>query len=254
MSKTYMRQFAYETDAPTAEAAMSQVADMVGVAGAASVWASPKVALKRRAIPVAGSADNVKGHLTDAYFFASSNRYEMPSDEAVDGTGWEVASREGDDESPLSDSFCVAIDCGIPSWDVVSYRKVPRTKATARFHLRFVVEVDGEPVGDFGKVSEAKAMAHAVAADPSCVGLDEAPYEIAIRRRPVSDGNSDLATMYQRRSRTTKSRPAKVPEGATVTATHHWLVYGKVPEDGEAVLSALASKAWDRRRNDAVIA
>lgn len=250
-----MTPFAYETDTPTVEAAISQAADTLGVADAAAIWANPKTVLMMDDLPKEGQEDNVRGHLTDAYLFASSNRYEVPSDEAVGRTGWHVTLREGDGGTDASTgAFCVVIDCGTPSWQVTSYRKVPRTKATAKFHLRFVVEADGEVLADFEKVSEAKEFAKGMCSDPSSIGLDEAPGEVSIRRRPVSDGNSDLATMYKRHSRTSKSRPAKVPEGATVTATHHWLVYGKVPTGGnDALRRALAGTKWDKGRSDAIV-
>lgn len=225
-----MRQFFYEVDATDVTVAIAATAEKVGTVEAEAVADGGKTVLMMNRLPDPGKADSLKRNLSKAYRLASSVGYGVPS-QGDAGATWNVTETDGTGDDAMR-PFCVAIDCGIPSWDVITYRKVPRTKATARFHLRYVVEADGEPIGDFEKVSEAKELARMAMDDPAGVGLVAHPEDVAIRRKPVSDGGSDLATMYQRKVRMSKTRPMKTPVGASVVAKHHWFVYGSVPNGG----------------------
>lgn len=213
--------FTYETDATDAAEAIRLAGRHLGAKRGDAVRVLPTTVLGLQSLPERGRADDVPRRTREAYRLASAVRYQAPVANDVSGTDWELSQ-----SAPTSPRFAVAIDCGIPQWEVASYRKVPHTKATARFHLRYVVEADGVAVGDFEKVTEAKELAHGLFADPSVAGLDAPPAEVSIRRRPVSDGGSDLATAYVRHVRTSKVRPTKTPQDATVTAVHRWLVYG----------------------------
>lgn len=230
-----MTQFVYEVDATDVNGAITAAADKIGVLEAAAIEASNKTIMRMEKLPDPGRTDSVKRNLSRAYRLASSVNYGRPT--AADASGvWDV-TEVGDADRDMP--FCVIIDCGIPNWDVVTYRKVPKTKATARYHLRYVVEVDGEQAADFDKVSEAKAFAKQVMTDPGRIGMGEYPGNVAIRRMPVSDGASNLATMYQKKVRVSKTRPTKTPEGACVIANHHWLVYGRIPEGGSKAVELL---------------
>lgn len=240
------KEFVREVDAADAKEAIAVATAGMGEEDATLIQEGPTVVLTMLEAPEPGQTDNVKGNTSDAYLFASITRYDIPSDDYVNKDGEWSMEASGDLEAaadPLGEvPFCVAIDCGIPTWEVTTYKRVPKTKATAKFHLRYVVEADGRDVADFDKVSEAKAFAKDIIADPSCAHLHVAPEVISIRRKPVSDGGDDLAIGYRKHVRTTKTRPAKVTDGATVKATHHWLVYGSYIEAGYRHLHAMEKK------------
>lgn len=233
-----MTQFVYEVDATDVAEAIAASADKVGVPEAAAIEASEKTILTMERMPDPGRTDSVKRNLSKAYRLASAVNYGRPTEADANGT-WGFSEVGDGGDGVLEAPFCVLIDCGIPNWDVVTYRKAPKTRATARYHLRYVVEANGEAVADFEKVSEAKAFAKQVMADPSAIGMTRFPDDVAIRRKPVSDGGSDLSSMYQKRVRVSKTRPMKTPEGASVIANHHWFVYGKVPTGGKDVVGML---------------
>lgn len=226
-----MRQFIYEVDAIDENEAIKTVTEKVDTDEAYVINASSKVVMRMASLPKPGHADSLKRNLSKVYRLASSLHYGKPTRSDA-GDTWEMTEDASTGTDATAEApFCVAIDCGIPSWDVIAYRKVSKTKATARYHLRYVVEADNEAIADFDKVSEAKAFAKQVMVDPASAGMQAYPDSVAIRRMPVSDGGSNVAGMYQKKVRTSKTRPTKTPEGATVVARHHWLVYGQVPAD-----------------------
>jgi hypothetical protein len=217
------KMFVKETDGHDAAEAVAKVLEDLGIA----CDNGPDAVLMMRKTPEPGEVDNTRRNTVKALRFAADLKYEMPSHADAEGT-WDLFGGATMTEPSSGIPFCVAIDCGIPEWEVTTYRRLPHTKATSRFHLRYVVEADGTDIADFEKISEAKAFAKQVMTTPSTGGLDAFPTEISINRKPVSNGGNDLAVGYRRQVRKTKTCPSKVQKGAQVAAIHHWLVYGNI--------------------------
>lgn len=225
--------FCYEVVAKDARTALKAANEVMAkeVRGIRDIGDGQLVALGGPWEVKPGEADHVSLHMGDAWKLVADSDDLIPTREALDASPWRGATLPDTPDRGRYTPFAVAIDCGTELWEVRSYEKVPRTKATAKFHLRYVVvaDIEGDEVviGDYDKVTDAKEMAAHVMADPDEFGLAEAPGEVRVSRRPVSDGGSDVAAAYRMRRRTAKRRPAKVPAGATVTALRHWVVYGR---------------------------
>ena len=113
-----------------------------------------------------------------------------------------------------------AVDCGITEYVVVSVRA---KRAKGRPKTKFVVVVPHEEVQErvFDSLEDAKKGASVAALR---YGFSE------IQKRSVySDGNFSVQ-QYERVEKKYKTRPKRVPKGASVEARHLYLFYGMAAE------------------------
>lgn len=115
------------------------------------------------------------------------------------------------------------LDLGITGYEISSFVKVPHTTADAQFQTRYVVMADDRVLGEYKTAAEARKALEAALTRPSNSGVDG--FRVVKAARNINHGKT-TACAYERKTRITKTRPKKVPAGATVREVHSWMFYG----------------------------
>lgn len=123
-------------------------------------------------------------------------------------------------EHPGEKWYARVLDLGVENYDIVSYKKVPKN-AQARWQTFYVVKADGQRLKSFKTVAEARRYLDAV--------IEQADGSVdwyCIEKVPENIGGSALSTGYERTCRTVKTKPKRIPKGATLVERHRFYYYG----------------------------
>ena len=112
------------------------------------------------------------------------------------------------------------LDLGVVEYDIVSYKKIPQN-AEACWQTFYVVKADGQKMKTFKSVSDARRYLKAEIARS-----DGSVDWYSIEKVPENIGGTALSTSYERVCRTVKTKPKRVPKGATLVERHRFLYYG----------------------------
>lgn len=116
--------------------------------------------------------------------------------------------------------YARVLDLGVVEYDIVSYKKVPKN-AEARWETFYRVTADGRRLKSFKSVSDARRYL-----DQMVSQSDGSVDWYCIEKIAENVGGSALSTSYERICRTVKTKPKRVPKGATVRERHMFYYYG----------------------------
>lgn len=123
-------------------------------------------------------------------------------------------------EHPGQKWVAKVLDLGVVEYDIVSYKKVPQN-AEARWQTFYVVKADGRKMKSFKSVADARRYLEEVIARS-----DGSVDWYCIEKIPENVGGTALSTSYERTCRTVKTKPKRIPKGATLRERHRFVYYG----------------------------
>ena len=127
---------------------------------------------------------------------------------------------EDDDWGVKWEARC--LDLGVVKWEVCRYAKKP-AKATAVWQTFYVAYEGDRELGAYKTCAEARERM-----EKAMASADGSAWRYCVRKVPrmVDPSTDELAVLYERTRTYQKTKPKRVPKGATVRAVHRYWYYG----------------------------